>query len=112
MRWAVQTLDQYGVEVEGLQEFQPPQHDEFTRAAGNRYAFWFPPGDPDNAIAWRRDRWAFVSSATVEVPYFEGHLTDMPVVRLRRLATGQDAIFVNIHNPADTRRHPRQKRFR
>jgi len=80
--------------------------------AGNRYAVWFPPGDIDNAIAWRRDRWAFVSSATIEVPYFEGHMTDMPVVRLRRLETGQDAIFVNIHNPADTQRHPGQKRFR
>jgi murein DD-endopeptidase MepM/ murein hydrolase activator NlpD len=111
-RLAVQAIDHYGVEVVGLQEFQRPQHEEFSRVAGNRYAFWFPRGDLDNAIAWRRDRWAFVSSATIEVPYFEGHMTDMPVVRLRRLETGQDAIFVNIHNPADTQRHPGQKRFR
>jgi hypothetical protein len=70
MQLAVQALDHYGVEFVGLQEFQKPQHEELRRVAGSHYAVWSPPGDIDNAIAWRRDRWAFVSSATIEVPYF------------------------------------------
>ncbi len=35
------------------------------------------------------------------IPYFHGNIRDMPIVRLRDLATGGDAIFVNVHNPAD-----------
>lgn len=112
MRWAVEALDRHGVEVVGLQELQLPQHRELRRIASDRYATWFPPGDTLNSIAWRRDRWAFVSADTFQIPYFEGRLRDVPIVRLRQLSTGQDAIFINVHNPADTARHPNQERFR
>ena len=37
------------------------------------------------------------------IPYFHGNIRDMPVVRLRDLATGGEAIFMNVHNPADVR---------
>jgi len=36
----------------------------------------------------------------------------MPIVRLRSLATGGEAIFVKVHNLADTARFPGQERFR
>jgi hypothetical protein len=36
----------------------------------------------------------------------------MPVVMLRDQATGGVSVFLNVHNPADTRRFPRQARHR
>ena len=103
MRGAIALLDRYGVEVVGLQELQRSQKEALVQLAGDRYAIYSPPGDTDNSIAWRRDRWAFVSADTIPIPYFRGNIRDMPVVRLRSLASGQDAIFVNVHNPANVR---------
>ena len=104
MRGAIALLDRYGVEVVGLQELQRPQRQRPAASlAGDRYAVYSPPGDTENSIAWRRDRWAFVSADTVPIPYFHGNIRDKPIVRLRSLATGEDAIFVNVHNPADVR---------
>lgn len=109
MRWAVQLFDSYAVDVIGLQEFQPPQKRTFVTSAGSRYAVYSPPhGGTVNSIAWRRARWQLVSATTFRVPYFGGHLTPMPIVRLRDLETGQDSIFVNVHNPASTKQHPNQ----
>ncbi len=110
MRGAIALLDRYDVEVVGLQEFQRPQRAALVAIGGDRYAVYSPPGDTDNSIAWRRDRWTFVSADTVPVPYFHGNIRDMPIVRLRNLATGGDAIFVNVHNPADV--HGNAARFR
>ena len=103
MRGAIALLDRYDVEVVGLQELQRPQRQALLDIGGDRYAVYSPPGDTDNSIAWRRDRWAFVSADTVPIPYFHGNIRDMPILRLRNLATGGDAIFVNVHNPADVR---------
>jgi hypothetical protein len=103
MKGAIGLLDNYGVEIVGLQEFQRPQREAMLQLAGDRYAIHSPPGDTENSIAWRRDRWAFVSADTVPIPYFHGNIRDMPIVRLRNLASGGDAIFVNVHNPADVR---------
>ena len=103
MRGAIALLDRYGVEVVGLQELQRSQKEALVRLAGDRYAVYSPPGDTENSIAWRRDRWAFVSADTIPVPYFGGNIRDKPVVRLRSLDSGQDAIFVNVHNPANVR---------
>jgi hypothetical protein len=36
----------------------------------------------------------------------------MPVVRLRNKQTGQEAYFINIHNPADTKKHHNQEKYR
>jgi Peptidase family M23/Endonuclease/Exonuclease/phosphatase family len=103
MRGAIAFLDRYDVDVVGLQELQRPQKQAMVQLAGDRYAIYSPPGDTDNSIAWRRDRWVFVSADTIPVPYFHGNIRDKPVVRLRSLSTGQDAIFVNVHNPANVR---------
>jgi murein DD-endopeptidase MepM/ murein hydrolase activator NlpD/endonuclease/exonuclease/phosphatase family metal-dependent hydrolase len=110
IRRAVQLLDAYGVDVVGLQEFQRPQRAVMLQTAGDRYATYSPPGDTENSIAWRRDRWAFVSADEMPIPYFHGNIRDMPIVRLRDLATGGEAIFVNVHNPADV--HGNAARFR
>lgn len=108
----VDLLDKYGVDVVGLQEFQTAQSRAFATLAGDRYATYSAPGDTENAIAWRRERWELVSGRTFAVPYFDGHLRQMPVVRLRDRSTGQEAVFVNVHNPADTRAFPRQAEWR
>jgi endonuclease/exonuclease/phosphatase family metal-dependent hydrolase len=100
------------VDVVGLQEFQGPQYRAFRSHAGGTYDVWSPKGDTENAIAWRRERWSLVSSGAVSIPYFDGHRRRMPVLRLRDRATGREAFFVNVHNPADTRRFPRQGRWR
>ena len=108
----VQLLDKYGVDVVGLQEFQRPQYRAFLTQAGERYAVWSPRGDTENAIAWRLDRWDLVATDAVSIPYFDGHRRRMPVVRLRDRSTGRESFFVNVHNPADTRRYPRQGHWR
>jgi endonuclease/exonuclease/phosphatase (EEP) superfamily protein YafD len=108
----VQILGNFGVDVVGFQEFQRPQANAFARLAGSRYAVWHPRGDTENAIAWRRDRWRLVAADSVAIPYFDGHPRQMPLVRLRDRVSGKDITFFNVHNPADTRRFPRQGRWR
>lgn len=109
---AVRLLAAHGVDVVGLQEFQQPQARRFGQLAGSRYALFHAPGDTENSVAWRRDRFALVSGHTLAIPYFNGHQRRMPVVRLRVRATGQELYVVSVHNPADTRRYRHQQRWR
>jgi endonuclease/exonuclease/phosphatase family metal-dependent hydrolase len=112
MPGVVRLLEKYGVDVVGLQEFQRPQYRAFRSHAGRTYDVWSPKEDTENAIAWRRERWSLVSSGAASIPYFDGHRRRMPVLRMRDRATGRESVFVNVHNPADTRRYPRQGRWR
>lgn len=112
MRRTVRMLDRYAVDVIGLQELQRPQAHAFRAVAGGTYELHSPPGDTENSIAWRRSRWEFVAADTVAIPYFNGRIRHMPVVRLRDRSTNQDSMFINVHNPADTSRFPRQERYR
>ena len=111
-RGVVRVLETYGVDVVGLQEFQRPQATAFARLAGSTFAVWHPGRDTENAIAWRRDRWQLVAARSIGIPYFNGRIRQMPVVRLRDRASGDDVTFVNVHNPADTRRFRGQARWR
>jgi murein DD-endopeptidase MepM/ murein hydrolase activator NlpD len=110
-RWAIRLLNRRGVDVVGLQEFQAPQHRAFTAAARGSWRVFPGPG-PHNAIAWRRTAFDLVATDTVAIPYFDGQRVRMPIVRLRHRATGQQLILLNVHNPADTRAHPNQGRWR
>jgi endonuclease/exonuclease/phosphatase family metal-dependent hydrolase len=100
------------VDVAALQELQRPQYRAFFRLAGGAFAASSARRDTDNAVVWRRYRWRLMSAATFAIPYFDGHPRRMPIVRLRSAATGQLVIVVNVHTPADTRRFPRQGRWR
>jgi endonuclease/exonuclease/phosphatase family metal-dependent hydrolase len=51
-------------------------------------------------------------SGTFNIPFFNGHLRAMPIVQLRSIRTARTVTVVNVHNPADTRRYPRQARRR
>lgn len=97
---AIRLLDGYDVDVVGFQELQRPQYNVLTKTAGDRYAIYVPPGSTEISVAWRRDRWALVSADSVPVPSWKGRSKNMPLVRLRQLATGQEAIFFSAHNAA------------
>jgi endonuclease/exonuclease/phosphatase family metal-dependent hydrolase len=56
-----------------------------------------------NSVAWRTSVWDFVRGETVTVPYFGGQPRQMPLALLEHRATGRQAWFLNVHNPADAR---------
>jgi endonuclease/exonuclease/phosphatase family metal-dependent hydrolase len=118
MRGAVQKLQEHHVDVVGFQEMQHPQMKEFKRLAGNQYAVYSTTlgrgktPDTENSIAWRKDKWELVKGDTLDIPYFEGSTRHIPVVLLRNKQTGQEAYFLNTHNPADTAKHHQQERYR
>jgi murein DD-endopeptidase MepM/ murein hydrolase activator NlpD len=111
-RGVLELLNQYDVDVVGLQEFQRPQYETFSRLAGSDYDLFSARGDTENAIAWNPTRFRMVSSGTFPIPYFDGHVRQMPIVQLEDHRTGQHAIFINVHNPADTSRFPDQGAYR
>lgn len=116
IREAARLLDAHDVDVVGFQEFQGDQMREFMRVAGDEYAVYpgFALGRKEvvNSIAWRKETWDLVAPGSIAIPYFDGTRRQMPVVRLRHKGTGQEAYFANFHNPASTRKHPGQQRWR
>jgi hypothetical protein len=116
MVWANQLLVKHRISVVGFQELQVPQVNKFRSLTAGRWALY--PGfqlkaqDSENSIAWRTDRFSLVHATTVRIPYFNGVPRAMPVVLLRHKASGMMTYFSNFHNPADTRLHPNQERWR
>ncbi|MGA8209145.1 MAG: endonuclease/exonuclease/phosphatase family protein [Nocardioidaceae bacterium] len=108
----VRLLNRHRADIVGFQELQRPQYVAFRKRVGHRYAVWHPGTDTDNAVAWRRDRFRLVKARSLRVPYFEGRVRRMPVLRLRDRHTGKAVAVLNVHNPADTRQYPRQGRWR
>ena len=96
-------LDQHVVDVVGLQELQRSQYGELIRLAGRRYDAYFPPGDTENAIPRRRDRWGAAAGTDPRDSYFDGHSRLMPIVTLRARGSGRRITVINVHNPADTK---------
>lgn len=99
-RWAIRALTGHGVDVVGLQEFQPEQHAAFLKNAGGAFGVHRVGA---NAVAWRLSAFSFVSATTVTIPYFGGVPTPQPVVRLRSTVSGQEVVVISVHNPADAR---------
>jgi endonuclease/exonuclease/phosphatase family metal-dependent hydrolase len=116
MRWALELLDRYDVDVVGFQEFQRSQWQTLLTKGGDTYGVFPSRGsrlrDTQNAVAWRKDTFELISADTVAIPYFHGKIHRMPVVLLREKATGVEAYFINVHNPASTRRVGNQTRWR
>jgi murein DD-endopeptidase MepM/ murein hydrolase activator NlpD/endonuclease/exonuclease/phosphatase family metal-dependent hydrolase len=104
---AVSALHRHGVDLVGLQEFQRPQKARLQTLAGDEYALWHPPGDTENAIAWRRDRFRLLGADSFGIRYYV-RIRRMPVVRLEDRATGRQLLVVNVHNPANSRLYPGQ----
>jgi endonuclease/exonuclease/phosphatase family metal-dependent hydrolase len=109
----IEVLRKHQVDVVGLQEFESPQANLFKHRAGATYAYWHPAGKSANAIAWRRDRFALVGTLTQPVHYFGGKIQPMPGVLLEDLHNPAFKFWVlNVHNPASTRWHPGNQRWR
>lgn len=106
MTWAVQLIEEHGLEIIGFQEMQPPQLGRFSELTGDRWALW--PGSRlttaamHNSIGWRTDLWRAVDKQTVKIPYFRGNLIRMPLVKLQHRTTGRAVWVFNTHNPANT----------
>lgn len=116
MNWAVDILKQHNVSVAGLQEMKPDQLAEFRRVAGAQYGSFA--GDSgmknyfDTTIVWRKDTWDLEKSGTITVPSYEGRASKVPYVLLKNKQTGQEAYFVDVHNPANTKMHHHQDGYR
>lgn len=112
----VELVRRHDVEVVGFQEMQADQLRAFLDQTSGQYDVY--PGftlrrlDTENSLAWDRTAWEAIEKRTVDIPYFNGNLRPMPVVKLRNLATGMTAWFVNVHNPATNRKHPGQDGWR
>ena len=107
-------LARHGTDVVGFQELQGPQLAVLRARTGMDFFPGFSMGHlgTENSIGWRRDAWTAVERRTVAIPYFNGGVRQMPYVRLRNRATGIEAWFANVHNPAETARFHHQQRFR
>jgi endonuclease/exonuclease/phosphatase family metal-dependent hydrolase len=99
-RWAARLFDKHALDVVALQEFEPEQQRAFLARAGQTYGFH---GPRANGVAWRLSKFELVSTTALTVPYFYGKPVPMPVVRLRSTTTGQEMVFISVHNPADAR---------
>jgi len=103
---ALALMDQHGISVVGLQEFQPDQRATFQRQATG-WAMY--PGlslgrrAGENSVAWRVDTWQLVKPGLVDIPYFNGRIRPMPYVLLQHNQTGVLAYFSTFHNPANIR---------
>lgn len=83
--------------------------------AGRRVGFAqypSPNSGGDNRIVWRTEVFTAVKKTGFSTPYFNGHMTRMPVVLLRHRATGQEVWVISIHNPAETARFHHQGAWR
>ena len=112
IRWTLQLLDARHIEIAGLQEFQPVQARTFKAAGGSTWATFHARSRTANGVAWRRTSWQLVRSRLVPVPYFDGRTQPMPLVLLRNRRSGQFLWVFNVHNPATTRDHHAQERWR
>lgn len=105
--YVTQLLDNWAIDVAGLQEVQVSQFEEFVRLRGAEWGAY--PGreltswDTHNTIVWRTAVWERVEARAVAIPYFHGRKVQMPVVLLRHQVTGQQVWFANFHNPANGR---------
>jgi hypothetical protein len=102
---AIQIFDDNALDVIGVQEFEKPQVHYFFEHAGGTYGFY---GPRHNGVAWRHSKFHFVAAVDFPVPYFHGDRVPMPAVQLRSKETGQEMVFISVHNPADAR-GPAQK---
>jgi endonuclease/exonuclease/phosphatase family metal-dependent hydrolase len=107
MKRAVRLIRNSGIDVIGLQEFQPQQYEVWVKKASADYDIY--PGYVEtvgflrNSIAWRRSEFRLVSTSWLKIPYFHGDVLRMPLVLLQSLETGQQFYVMNFQNPADVR---------
>lgn len=107
----IELLERYGVDVAGLQELQWRQRTMFLNRTGDTWGI-YPSGQNDNSIIWRKSEFGLVEGGTFKVPYFNGHLRDMPYVLLKDRDTNRTAYFISVHNPTTNKRWGNQDKWR
>jgi exonuclease III len=116
IQWAAQILDQHNVSVAGLQEMKADQLATFKRVAGDKYGTFAgasgKKGYYDTTIVWRKDTWDLQQKGTLTVPSYDGIASKVPYVRLKNKQTGQEAYFIDVHNPANTKHYHHQEGYR
>jgi endonuclease/exonuclease/phosphatase family protein len=114
IRGAAELLSRHDVDVAGFQELQHEQARALLQVTNRAYALYPGPGarDSDNSIGWRTSKFELVRATSMSIPYFNGHHRSMPVVLLRDRASGVEAWFANVHNPAETHTYHHQQRWR
>lgn len=116
MKWTTELLRRNAVEVVGMQELQPQQLRRFREIQAGSWDLY--PADTltridgHNSIAWRTDTWELVEANTIAIPYFKGAKVQMPYILLRHLDSQRLVWFANFHNPATTRAHGDNSRWR
>ena len=95
----------HNVEIVGFQEMQNNQRAVIESMIGDRFAMF--PGasmserESVNSIAWDLTRWEAVESRTIDIPYFQGRVRKMPVVKLQNRSNDAQIWVANFHNPAN-----------
>ena len=112
MSWDTAFILRNHLDLVGFQELQHPQAQAFQRDLGDRYRLFSGSSDTENSIAWNAQRFTLVAGTTQPVPYFSGNIRHMPVVLLRDNSSGQELYVMNLHNPADTRTHRGNEKWR
>lgn len=113
---AVRIIDRRHIGLVGFQEMQGVQVREFQRLRGSSWGLY--PGtalrelDGENSIGWRQDTWRLIKASTVPIPYFKGHIRNMPLLLMQNRATGRHVYVLDVHNPATNRRVGNQDRWR
>ena len=107
-------LENAQADVVGLQEFQPRQRALFLQLAGKSWGVYpaTTKADPENSIIYRKSKFTLLEGKTFAVPYFDGHVRQMPYVLLQDNETGRTSYVINVHNPASTARFPNQGKWR
>lgn len=109
-------LGSYNVSVVGFQEFESVQHSAFVNLTGGAWSVYpggqLGPKSVRFSIAWRNADWTLVSASSISLPYAGGGRIAMPLVLLQRNDTGRQVYFMNVHNPADTKRLGKNAKWR
>jgi endonuclease/exonuclease/phosphatase family metal-dependent hydrolase len=88
-------LAPHGVSIAGLQEVHPPQSDALSKI--DEWGM-FPTNHLQNKVIWDKTAWTMTDSRLIDIPYFGGAETRMPLVQLIS-ASGQVVCVWSIHNP-------------
>lgn len=103
---AMRTIENAGVTIAGLQEVHPPQAKALANQYAAKWGMYPASGKAQNRVIWDRNEWEQTDARLVDIPYFGGKDTGMPLVQLTGTAGGPSAgqvIWVwSIHNPANT----------
>jgi len=114
MGWAWSLITQADLSVVGFQELEEVQYSRMRSLSG-----WdaYPGQSLDrgsirNSLAWDPDVWDLVEANSIGIPYFGGQIIRRPVVKLKNIESGRDVWFFNTHNPASTKGHGNNARWR